>query len=190
MYLSSHNHGSGKWPPWRLKSSSRTPIFHWTMIMGERWRKGMLWCNLTHPSAISKAQKSCDSTLMRTLRTRWGCYHGKIIWAHIVLQPIMGTFTITDSPTIGTIEVPGVSIKSPGVYSIDPRLLTIINPAQPEIHQEHHWQDPTSYNPGRHVVKTHWHGIFGCWISEYLYCIYNKSNECMSIFFWCMTSCS
>ena len=79
MYLSSQNHGSGKWPAWRLKSSCRTPIFHWTMIMGERWRKGMLWCHGTHPSAMSKPQKSCDSTLMRTLRTRWGCHHGKII---------------------------------------------------------------------------------------------------------------
>ena len=34
-YPSSHNHGSGKWPPWRLKSSSRPP-FSTTMIVGER----------------------------------------------------------------------------------------------------------------------------------------------------------
>ncbi len=26
FYPSSHNHGSGKWPPWRLKSSSRPPF--------------------------------------------------------------------------------------------------------------------------------------------------------------------
>ena len=35
IYPSSHNHGSGKWPPWRLKSSSRPP-FSTSMIMGER----------------------------------------------------------------------------------------------------------------------------------------------------------
>ena len=34
-YPSSHYHGSGKWPPWRLKSSSRPP-FSTSMIMGER----------------------------------------------------------------------------------------------------------------------------------------------------------
>ena len=35
LYPSSHNHGSGKLPPWRLKSSSRPP-FSTSMIMGER----------------------------------------------------------------------------------------------------------------------------------------------------------
>ena len=34
-YPSSHNHGSGTWPPWRLKSSSRPP-FSTSMIMGGR----------------------------------------------------------------------------------------------------------------------------------------------------------
>ena len=34
-YLPSHNHESGKWPPWRLKSSARPPCST-SMIMGDR----------------------------------------------------------------------------------------------------------------------------------------------------------
>ena len=161
------------------KSSSRTRIFHWTMIMGERWRKGMLWCHLTHPSAISKAQTSCDSTLMRTLRTRWGCHHGKIISCH---NPSLGTLTITDSPTIGQ-----ESIEPLKSLSYQSNLLECI----PLI--QGCWLSSTLPNlkSTRNIIgRIPLHTILGnmlwkrtgmAFLGAGFQSIYNKSNECMLI---------
>ena len=41
----SHNHGSGKWPFWRLNSSSRA-LFSTSMIVGGRVHKRTSWVNL------------------------------------------------------------------------------------------------------------------------------------------------
>ena len=54
-YPSSHKHGSGKWPPWRLKSSSRPP-FSTSMIMGER-EAWPVFQKLTVPKTNSSSLK-------------------------------------------------------------------------------------------------------------------------------------
>ncbi len=75
MCPSSHNHGSGKWPPWRLKSykSSSRPSFSTSMIMGVGERVNQSTCKrckgvqLTLP--INKASTRADES-KRSMRER------------------------------------------------------------------------------------------------------------------------
>lgn len=191
----------------------QTPNFQWTN--GRKMEKGyvvMAFDTSFHfitpevPWFHQHKQKPCDLSI----NLRW--YQHRIItpntypknslrihrlvssWQnHIVSQPIMGTFTITDSTTIGQesklnhwslvyqsnlLACIPLLIQGYWLPSTPPNLKSTRNIIG---------RIPLHTILGKHVVKTHWHGFF--WVLDFRVSITNPTNVCISCF-WCITCCS